>query len=423
MEKYLEKLPKEVQDLIHLVRDIGSRNNISVYLVGGFVRDLILDSKNLDLDIAVEGNGIKFAEDFAARLRVRLIRHRRFGTATIVLKHNLKIDIASARRELYSHPACLPEVTQGTLKDDLFRRDFTINAMAISINPKDFGRLIDFFGGKSDLRNKKIRILHNLSFIDDPTRILRAIRFEKRYNFQFDSNTLKCLKKAVKLRMLEKVQPQRLRDELILLLKEKHPIKQIRRLQELTGFSFISPGLSIAKKTYTLLSSIENQISWFNKEYPQRRSLDVWLIYFMGLIDSLDINYIKSICKAFVFRKGEEKRILSYKKVGTLVSHKLSRDKVRPPIIFSLLESLSYEVILLIKAKSKNLNLQRHIGDFFEIYNGMRLHISGDDLHRLGILPGPYYQKIFTKVLNAKLNGKIRTKKEELALIKRLVTR
>lgn len=422
MKKYLEKLSKEVQDLIYLASDIASKNNMTAYLVGGFVRDLILDSKNLDLDIVIEGNGIKFAEDFAIRLQAKLIRHRRFGTATVVTKHNLKIDIASTRKELYPKAACLPQVSSGTLKDDLFRRDFTINAMAISINRKDFGRLIDFFGGRDDLRNKKMRILHDLSFIDDPTRILRAIRFEKRYNFRLDSNTLKCLKKAVKFRILEEVQPQRLRDELIQILKEKRPIKQIRRLQELVGFSFIGPRLSISKETYTLLNSIENQISWFNKEYPQRRTLDIWLIYFMGLIDSIDINYIKSICKAFVFRKGEEKRILTYKKFGPGVSRWLSQDKIKPSKIFSLLEPLSYEVILLIKAKSKNLNLQRHIEDFFEIYNGMRLHISGDDLHRLGVAPGPYYQKIFTKVLNAKLNGKIRTKEEELSLIKRLIT-
>lgn len=422
MKEYLKKLPQEIQDLIFLASNLAYSNNMSVYLVGGFVRDLILGVKNLDLDIVVEGDGIKFAEDFATRLQARLIRHRRFGTATVVLKPNLKVDIASARKEFYLQPACLPEVIRGTLKDDLFRRDFTINAMAISITGKNFGRLIDFFDGYDDLKHKKIRILHELSFIDDPTRILRAIRFEKRYNFIIDAKTLRALREAVRLKILERVQPKRLGDELILILKEEHPVKQIRRIYQLLGCAFINPRLSITQRTYKLLNCIKTQISWFKKRYPKRRLLDTWLIYFMGIIDSLDINNVKLICKRFGFRKGETKRILGYKRFGHKVIPRLSQDKIRPPRIFSLLEPLSYEVILLIKAKCKNRNIKRYIVDFFDIYNGMRLYISGDDLRRLGVAPGPYYQKIFAKVLNAKLNGKIRTREEELALIKKLIT-
>lgn len=179
MKEYLRKLPKEIQDLISKAARVASGNNISAYLVGGFVRDLLLGVKNLDLDIVVEGDGIKFAQDFAHTLKAKLILHRRFGTATITLGYNLKIDIATARKETYPYPACLPVVTSGTIEDDLARRDFTINAMAISIMQKDFGRFIDLLYGKHDLYHKKIRVLHNLSFIDDPTRILRAIRFEK----------------------------------------------------------------------------------------------------------------------------------------------------------------------------------------------------------------------------------------------------
>jgi tRNA nucleotidyltransferase (CCA-adding enzyme) len=292
--------------------------------------------------------------------------------------------------------------------------------MAINITEKNFGKLIDLFNGKNNLHRKKIRILHNLSFIDDPTRILRAIRFEKRYNFRIELKTLKLLKEARRLKMLDKVQPQRLRDELILMLKEKHPLKEIRRIQELVGFSFIDTGLNVTKNTYKLLSSIESQINWFQSVYSQRRQLATWLIYFMGLIDSLSMADVKSICKKFVFRKGEEKIITTYKKIDTVFMRQLSKDKIRPSRIFSLLEPLSYEATLLIKAKSKNHNIKRHIEDFFKIYNNIRLHISGEDLRRLGIAPGPNYQKIFTKVLNAKLNGRVKTKEEELALISKL---
>lgn len=421
MREYLKKLPQGVQDLIHLASNVASGNNMPAYLVGGCVRDLILGVRNLDLDIAVEGDGIKFAEDFAKVLKAKLTRHKRFGTATVILKDNLKIDIATARRETYPHPASLPLVTPGTLKDDLARRDFTINAMAISIGMRDFGRLIDFFRGKSDLSHKKIRILHNLSFIDDPTRILRAIRFEKRYNFEIEPEALACLKRATRIKMLEKVQPQRLRDELILILKEEQPLRQIKRIKDLVGFGFINSGLTVSKSTYKLLSSIENCIKWFKKIYSKRRQLDVWLIYLMGLTDSLNSNDVKAICKKFVFKRGEEKRISSYKRLKRKFILELRKAEIKPSKIFSLLEPLAYEIIILLKAKYKNRNIQRYIEDFFEIYNGIRIQICGDDLHRLGIVGGPYYQKIFAKVLKAKLNGLVKTKDEELALIKKLI--
>jgi len=420
MKKYLEKLPKEIQDLICLVQDVASRSNMPVYLVGGFVRDLILGVKNLDLDIVVEGDGISFAQELAGCLNAKLTRHRRFGTATVIAKSH-KIDIATARREFYPAPAHLPVVEAGNLKDDLSRRDFTINAMAISVSREGFGKLIDFFAGESELRNKKIRILHNLSFIDDPTRILRAIRFEQRYSFRIEPETLKNLREAVRLKMLERVEPQRIRDDLILMLKEKKPLKEIRRLKELAGFSFISPCILISKKALLFLQSIEKEINRFKKIYPQRRQLDTWLIYFTALLEALSIKDIKVIFKKFVFRKGEEKRMLGFKKIDRRFIRRLGQGKIKPSEVFNLLEPLSYEAIILLKAKYKSCLIQRRIENFFEIYNGMQIFVSGHDLRRLGISPGPYYQKVFTKVLNAKLDGRVKTKEQELRLIKELI--
>ncbi|MBM3255763.1 MAG: CCA tRNA nucleotidyltransferase, partial [Candidatus Omnitrophica bacterium] len=183
MKNYLNNLSREFRDLIAKASDISAKVNMPAYLVGGFVRDLMLGEKNLDLDIVVEGDGIRFAEELAAALGAGLIRHVRFGTATILIGVDSKIDIATSRREHYPKPAALPLVQKGGLKDDLARRDFSINAMAISINKTSFGELIDFFGGPADLSRKKIRVLHSRSFIDDPTRVLRAVRFEQRYAF------------------------------------------------------------------------------------------------------------------------------------------------------------------------------------------------------------------------------------------------
>jgi len=420
MKEYLKKLPEEIKDLIFLALDTAGSNNIPIYLVGGFVRDLILGAKNLDLDIVVEGNGIKFAEELSSRLNAKLIRHKRFATATLILRSGIKLDIASARKEFYPKPAALPQVMPGNLRDDLYRRDFSINAMAIGLSGKDAGRLIDFFGGQGDLRNKKIRILHSLSFIDDPTRILRAIRFEQRYNFKIEPDTLKNLKKAVSFKMLEKTEPQRLRDELIPILKEKTVLKQIKRLRELVGFAFINKRLLLSPKNRVLLKAAENQISWFKKTYPERRGLDSWLIYFMALLGSLATSDIKLVCRRFAFRKGETKRILNYKQTNRVIMAQLYRSQVKPAKIFSLLEPLSYEAIILIKAKSKDKKINKYITDFFKIYNGMSISVSGDDLRKLGILPGRHYQRIFAKILQAKLNGKISTKEQELAFIKKI---
>jgi tRNA nucleotidyltransferase (CCA-adding enzyme) len=421
MKDYLNKLSPELKGLIHLAASTASKNNMRAYLVGGFVRDLILGVRNFDLDIVIEGDGVKFAEEFAKELRTIPTCHRRFGTATCaIFDSKLKVDIASARKEIYPHPGDLPRVRGGTLEEDSKRRDFTINAMAISINEEDFGRFIDFYNGMVDLKQKKIRILHDLSFIDDPTRLLRAIRFEKRYDFRIESKTLECLGKAVKLKMLDKVGPQRVRDELVLILKEVHPIKVLKRIQELIGCSFISPRLCIQSKTYKLLSSIEEQINWFKQKFPDNSEPRFWLIYFMGMIESLDINGVKFVCRKFVFRKEEEKIILTYKNDCPEIIKKLNRSRIRPSTIFRLFEPLSYEAIIFIKALHKSRYTQIYIEDFFKVYNGVHIYVSGNDLKKLGITPGPNYQKIFKRVLNAKLNGAVKTKEDELTFINKL---
>ncbi|MFA4889307.1 MAG: hypothetical protein WC628_07025 [Candidatus Omnitrophota bacterium] len=421
MKEFLLKLPQEIKDLLHRAQEVALHLEMPVYLVGGCVRDLFLGAKNLDLDIAVEGDGIKFAEEFNKGSKAKLIRHRKFGTATLVIRHQLKLDIATSRRETYPEPACLPEVSPSNLKDDLKRRDFTLNALALSLRRQDFGRLIDYFGAVDDLKQKKIRILHVLSFIDDPTRILRAVRFEQRYSFKIEAVTLKAIKEAVRLKMLQKVQPQRLRDELILMLKEKEPIKEIRRLQALAGFKFISQRLCLNGKVYSFLRAIEKEIKGFSLKHPRNRPLDRWLMYFMGLVNALPVEETRLICRKFAFRKGEEKRILALKKISPVFLKKLSSCAERPSVVFSLLEPLSYETILLLKAGCRNRYLQRHISEFLELYNGTRIHLRGEDLRRLGLQPGPRYQKIFAKVLAAKLDGAVKDKAEELTLARKLL--
>ncbi len=420
MEKYLRKLPVEIKDLINLISQAAALRKWPVYLVGGFVRDLLLGKDNYDLDIVVEGEADILAADLAAKLGGRYVRHHQFGTAT-VYKGHLKIDLATARREIYVKPAALPQVEFGTLQEDLKRRDFTINAMAVNINQGNFGKLMDFYQGRQDLRAKKIRVLHDLSFVDDPTRILRSIRFEQRFGFRLESHTLKLLQSACQEKMLEITQPQRLREELILMLKEKQPLAQLKRLSQLVGLGFLEKKLKLIAKNKNLFKSSSAQIKWFHKTFPKRRKLDEWMVYLLALLDCLDIDSTNEFCKKFVFRRGEEKRILSAKNDTLDLASELDQAKVAPAKIFKILEPLSYEVIILARAKYKSKHLQKHIADFLEIYNGMRIYASGSDLHNLGLIPGPDYQKIFTQVLEGKLNGLVKTREQEMELIKKLI--
>ncbi len=420
MERYFKKLPHKILKLIYIASQIARRCGCDAYLVGGFVRDLVLGVPNLDLDVTIEGDALNFAVNLARHLNARLLRHRRFKTATVTTFEKIKIDIATARKESYQSPASLPLVEAGNIKDDLKRRDFSINTLAIRIYPKRDLKMIDFFNGRGDLRKKKIRILHDLSFIDDPTRILRAIRFEQRYNFKIETHTLKLLKKANDLDMLNKVNPHRLKDEIVLIFKEGYPIKYIKRIKDLIGFSFITPKLGLNKKKIVFFNSIQKTLGWFKKEFPHRRALDSWLVYFIGLVSDLKTKDVHTICRKFAFSRGETKRILSYREEVKTLETRLKK-RLSASLLYRLLEPLSYEVILLIRAHSPNLTLHKNIDDFLKIYNGMRLHVTGHDLVRLGIPVGPDYKKLFTKTLYARLDNKIRTKNDEIEFIKKLV--
>ena len=306
MIRKLNKLPKDFISFIRASSEIAYSLNMKVYLVGGIVRDLIISRESFDYDIVVEGDGIEFSMEVARKFNSNFRKHHRFGTATVYYR-NYKIDIATCRREYYPHWGALPKVSRASLKEDLLRRDFTINAMALSLNKTSYGRLIDPYGGYIDLKNGIIRIMHDDSFLDDPTRILRAIRFEKRFSFRIEKHTFALLKKAVSKRVLESVDDQRLRDELILILKEPSPLKYIKRIQELASFCFINKSLSINKEYYSLFARIEKAIELYKDKFSTYRRIEEWIIYLMALLSKLPKDDVIRFCKSFRLRRGEEK--------------------------------------------------------------------------------------------------------------------
>ncbi|MFC1667169.1 CCA tRNA nucleotidyltransferase [Candidatus Omnitrophota bacterium] len=226
------KFSKKAFDIIRAAGAVADKKGFCVYIVGGPVRDILLNRPNYDLDFVVEGDGIKFAETLTKTLKAGLKIHRAFGTATISCK-NFRIDVVTARKESYESPASYPDVEPGGIKEDLFRRDFTINAMAAAINKKNFGKLVDFCDGFKDLKKGIIRAMHDKSFIDDPTRIFRAVRFSIRFGFKIEPRTKRLMKEAILGGFLGEVNRGRVRKEIELFLKEKNPLKCLETFSNL----------------------------------------------------------------------------------------------------------------------------------------------------------------------------------------------
>jgi tRNA nucleotidyltransferase (CCA-adding enzyme) len=405
MKEYLVRLPRDIKELISVAGTAAGRLEVNAYLVGGFVRDILLGVPNLDVDIVVEGDGIAFAEHFARRLNGTVTRHRRFGTATVHLPGHLKVDVATARKETYPSPGCLPVVSPGTIQDDLFRRDFTVNALAVAISDHAYGVLLDLFGGRQDLEEKVLRILHPLSFIDDPTRIIRGIRFEQRFGFSFERETLKLLRSAVSDGVVCSVQPQRIREEVILLLSEKDPLRCIVRLEKLVGLSCIIPGLKLTRRRELLLKAVPSAVSWFLSLDPGHRQIDTWLIYLMAMVDGLDPVRVGHLCGRFAFRKSEAKRLMSYVRDVPGALKAIRSRTVKPSELYHTLEPLSREVIIMLYAHAGTVCARKNLELFLRKYHGEAITVSGHDIAGMGVAPGPDFQKVLKDVLDAKLDG------------------
>jgi len=232
VKNLLSRLNAKSLALVRSIGDLAQGQGMAAYLVGGSVRDLMLKQLNIDLDITVEGQGMRLAERFAAGYHgTAVTRYPAFKTATVLLTDGTLIDFATARSETYVQGGAFPAVAPSGIKEDLFRRDFTVNAMAIAINPKKWGKVTDPFHGMADLRAKRIRVLHEKSFLDDPTRILRAARFKARLGFRIEAKTLKLLKSAIKIKVLDTIKPQRYLKDFNKILKEPESLEAVKILK------------------------------------------------------------------------------------------------------------------------------------------------------------------------------------------------
>lgn len=425
LRKKLKELPSFVKDKLQLCSQTASLLNYKIYLVGGIVRDLILGRKNLDLDIVVEGDAIELAKKVAEASSSEFKRHIFFGTATVYFD-KFKIDFATARKEFYPKKGALPRVSFSNLKDDLFRRDFTINALAVSLNKENYGELIDFYNGLDDLKKGLIRVLHKESFLDDPTRIFRAIRFEQRFGFTIERTTLCLLKEAKERGALSWIDEHRIRNEIFLILKEENPYPYLKRINELLSFSFLEPELGyLKKKDFLLLRRIKRAIKFYY-QFSFLPALNIPIVYLLGIFNSLSsptlFTKLPIFCSNFGLKKKEKKILeetFSYKNKVKILKD-IQSDKVK---IYQILKPLSCESIVFYYAYFKDKKIRKAIQTYFTELFSLKLFTKGEDLKRLGIKPYQKYGEYLEKLLYQKIKLGLKTKEEELKELKRLISR
>lgn len=393
------RLPQDVQKIFEAVRDTAEEEKCAVYLVGGFVRDLLLTFPTQDLDFVVEGRGGHFARLLMQRLPLgKLTQHEQFGTAQINFPDGSHLDIASTRWEYYSSPGALPQVEESCLKDDLFRRDFTINSMAICLNSQRFGELVDYYGGMRDLMQGEIRLLHKISFIDDPTRMLRAIRFAERYQFHLAKETNEAVNTALETGVLTKLSIERFTEEIMLIYKEKNYLAM--------GQALIRSGLFKA---------------WFGVEYHWNFDLKdiahcaTWSLELRWLISlsKMDSEHIAKLLERVCLNKSLRNETMAFVHL---------REALRKPMSVNEMDRLlihSSEQVVMVLGRDERINKQ--VINYLDAVAKINMSLDGKSLLEMGVSRGPVIGEILEQVRGAWLEGRITTLEEERTLVQNLL--
>jgi len=415
-----ERLPAHAFELLKEFGEIAESLGMHAYLVGGVVRDCLLRRDNLDIDIVVEGDGLEFAQQICERYQARKRIHERFGTARVIFPDGFRIDVATARLEYYEKPASLPNVEWSSLKLDLYRRDFTMNTLAVRLDPVRFGELVDFFGGEKDIKDKVVRIIQNLSFIEDPTRIYRALRFSERFGFSLGPQTRTLMQNAIQMGLPGQLNGRRLLGELKLILKEERPKEILERMQELDLLRVIHPDLVLNKRGLTILENARQVSSWFRFLY-----LDIpweeWLFNLLCLLALLDDEAMETVRKRLSIVGKKTTHILKAKGEGENVLREMAvgPSVLNPGRIYHWLQPLPIEVLLFLMTKTSREKARKAISLYITKLRSVTVSVTGKNLEEMGYAPGPQYREIFEKVMDARLNGLVTDRDTEKAWILR----
>jgi len=422
--------------VIELVNHIGQSADevdVQIYFVGGLVRDILLDIPNVDLDVVVEGDAIALAKKLVKQYGGRVRTHARFGTAKWILGENFWdqfgvpvtngdqrqiqfIDFVSARSEFYEHPTALPQVTQSSIKLDLHRRDFTINTLAVRLNPDRFGELLDFYGGKRDLESGLVRVLHSLSFIDDPTRILRAVRFEQRLGFRIEVRTEELLHQSVSL--LDRVTGDRIRHELELLLREPRPELGFARLADLGILKQIHPALDFGEweqDCFERMRTLLNDPVWV----PELDDYLTELSYFGLLTFRMDLAALEMFERRLRVQRTTAEYVQQLHALKNCFP-KLARAQT-PSGVYRILESYPLPVLLIAYVAADDPLVRDLIGQYVGQWRGIKTAVTGRELREMGVPPGPYYGQLLRELLYARLDGRVSDDDEERIYLQTLL--
>lgn len=417
MERNYSRLLEETLDaarlgLLHLVAEEATQRGLPLYIVGGSVRDLVLGLRLNDFDLIVEGEAIGLARALASKHGGRVTAHSKFGTAKWSLPQHLTpdtstpdtLDLISARSETYNHPAALPTVKMGSIADDLRRRDFTINALAIRLDGSHFGELRDDLNGMQDLQNGIVRVLHPRSFIDDPTRMYRLVRYEGRYGFKIAEDTLTLIPAARSL--VEKLSAQRIRHELDLILDEPNAVAMLRRLDELDLLAAIHPALADFNR-----SELANLQS--NDPSLQNRN-SRWVVWLMHLTD----HEIELLNERLHFTADLLKIIRSAVLLNANLAAVLG---LKPSQAVELLEGYSIKALEVVSSAMQDKKIKDVLIKYLSEWWLVQPKTTGHDLKKRGIPPGPKYTEILRRLRAAWLDGEVKTEAEEKALLDNLL--
>lgn len=403
-----------VRAVLESVPEIAEAENVSVYLVGGMVRDLFLRRPNEDVDLVVEGDGIAFARALAGRHGGRCHPHAPFLTAVVTLPDGHRVDVASARTEFYRTPAALPDVETSLIRQDLFRRDFTVNALAVILTGERYGQLVDFFGGRKDIQRREIRVLHSLSFIDDPTRAIRAVRYARRLGFTLAPDTHELIRTAVREGVFERLSGQRLARELESVLSGDHPAQALALLAELQVLGAVSPELALTPQGWRLLLELEGQVAWWRLERfgPPPDGLRLWLgaLLLPGGEDAAD-RLAERLAMS-----GEARRQLVALPAGVAAVRSAAELEPRSARVRAV-EGRAAEPLLVAMA-DLDLEARRRIADAVGAAVRVVPPVTGADLVASGIPPGRWIGDTLRRTRDALVDGEIR-EAEALAYARR----
>jgi tRNA nucleotidyltransferase (CCA-adding enzyme) len=421
-ERCRTRLSPSLQQLLQTSARIAEAHGMGVYAVGGFVRDVLLGVSNEDVDLTVEGDGVAFARHLAAALDGTWKGPSAFGTAVVIAHDGHKIDVATARRETYKHPAALPTVVPGSLRDDLFRRDFSINTLAFALNGPEAFSLIDWYGGGADLAEGVIRVLHNRSFRDDPTRIFRAIRLEQRFGFVLHRHTLRLLQRAVEKRWVELLSGARLWRELRLMLGGESPVACLKRLDELQILPHIDAALVLSPAQLALLTRVTEARIELAETHPEVIGR-AWPLYLATLLYGMEADLIRRIGTRLALAPRAIQELLAGIAAVEAACHRLRLETdLRPSAVVAALRALPLELLPLLLALSPSGEVRQLIQSYLMTWRHVRPGLTGDDLKRLGVPQGPQIGRLLTRVLAAKLDGEAPTLEAEESLVRRAVT-